>query len=602
MCGIAGLFNYKFPGDTLDARIKAVIQRILLSESLVYMEPRGKDSTGIALVWDDKQTAIVKQPVPVTDWARDDGQYDEDFTNPDDDLANFGWLMKTWMRGLPNTKITQALGHVRKRTVGSEYNMHNNHPIIIRPEDVDQGEIGDGKDLLVGIHNGGISNADELFKKHKYKRIGQVDSEVIFQHMYRYKDDITVENLSDTFRELKGVFATMAYNPQKPNIVGCMKEVRPLDGAYIPELGTLLLISERRFLNQALIDYDRWRVREAGNMFAIKDENQEDQILGTVGDLFPSLSCKWQNSISTGVFVLDLTQEVDDKTVVRDLVKVQTVTKAATSNKTNTTNTTDNRSVSSDDKKKPEKDEKKDIECRHKDADTVVSDLSVYDEEPEQASSDAESQEDIDNDEESKEINLDDEDNCPYPWEDRHAMALEALYDDDAAKNHRLLITQLNDLNMKDILGKFLIEVTDEDKAKAEFASYYDAIFPEGFCVGVEHGYNIATDELSAADQDNDDLEEELSTRIEELEAAVEAKEKAMCRMAEKIQEIEKDKQKVQKSLVLKGPVYRYLLRQHGVMDDSGKVDKPKFKILLEASHQDQVRVTQQQANKIQKA
>lgn len=602
MCGIVGQFTYNLINDSVDPIVKAITQRMLLSESLVHMEPRGKDSTGVALLWSDKQTAVLKQPVPVSDWARDDGMFGEDYENPDDKEAHFDWLMKIWMRGIPDVTVKQALGHVRKKTVGSEYNMHNNHPIIIRPNGVDQGSIGDGKDLLIGVHNGSIDNVETLFNKYDFNRIGQVDSEVIFQMMYKYKDDITKENLKETFDELNGVFATLAFNPQKPNIVGGMREIRPLDGAYIKQLGTVMLISERKYLDAALLSYDRWRVREAESVFSINDTKGNIQQVGKVKDVFPYLTCDWHTTFTAGVFVLDTDTEVDENTKVKDLVDIKYISKPVTNtrktyNNTHTGNTT---TYSNNRPAKPATPEPATAQAGTKDADTEVMDLSPYDEKLEQA--DAAAMEEV-----TVEAIIDEgdireilDDGCPYQWEERLNWAIDALYEADANGDNRLLICKLNELDMKEVLDKYLIEVTDEEKARAEFASFYDLVFPEGFALGVQHGYSLAADEYDATTAMDDDDNEKLTNRIEELERATQAKDKALKKLSDKLQEVEKQRCKAAEQISTMGPIYRYFLRKKGILHKTtNRPDKARLEKLYKKAQKSNEQFTKSVSNQI---
>jgi len=78
-----------------------------------------------------------------------------------------------------------AIIHTRYATLGSPKNNDNNHPIDVNG--------------VVGVHNGHITNHNELFKKvHEYKRKGQVDSESIFAYLrYGPKNRSLEQKLSD---------------------------------------------------------------------------------------------------------------------------------------------------------------------------------------------------------------------------------------------------------------------------------------------------------------------------------------------------------------------------------------------------------------------
>jgi len=306
-----------------------------------------------------------------------------------------------------------------------------------------------------------------------------------------------------------------------------------------------------------------------------------------------------------------LDTEVSATTKARDLIKVKTVTKAAVGHRTSVT---DNRSAAKSTVVPPPTTNTAStpspihtsgpipLESGNRDDATAFVDLSSYEQDIQEEEHEI-TEEDIEailNDD-GETVDVFD-DGCPYSWEERKEWATEALYDADAQGDNRLLITQLNELDMKDVLGKFLIEVTDEDKAKTEFASYYDAIFPEGFALGIQHGYSIASDEFEATTQDEDNREEELLNRVDELELAVKAKDKAMAKIAAKYQKIELRRKELLKQLSTIGPIYRYLIRKRGCMDESNRPDKQKIIDLLKEAQEDNKKAAEKIADKIGKA
>jgi len=132
MCGIAG---FSVPKDhRLDARV--------LSEALLkQIITRGYDATGMA--WTDKDGKVwyVKNDVPADEFV-------------DASLSQLDADAKT------------VILHTRWATKGSPTIEGNNHPIV-RPG-------------IVGVHNGVISNDDEVFRLLGAERYAQVDSEAAF--------------------------------------------------------------------------------------------------------------------------------------------------------------------------------------------------------------------------------------------------------------------------------------------------------------------------------------------------------------------------------------------------------------------------------------
>ncbi|HEC63674.1 MAG TPA: hypothetical protein ENI23_00105 [bacterium] len=299
MCGIAGAFTYKNAKTDIDNGLVEMINRQLISETLVHMLPRGKDATGVAVSYDDKEWMVLKQPVPAPQMFINDNNFQD--RKSQDVRACFQSFSHMWVKNAQTRKtaVRQILGHVRAGTKGSEINPDNNHPLLI----------GDmNKPDLIFVHNGGIKNDDELFTKHKFNRRGQVDSEIIGHLIASYKDDFSTDNLEKTFKELEGAFAVLAFNPNIPTKTACLKtSSRPMDILWIEELGTLFVVSEKEYLYEAISSYERWRIREGH----IK---------------FPYLFPKHKEHMTNGVFILDTEQEIPKDASPKDFIDVTFVT------------------------------------------------------------------------------------------------------------------------------------------------------------------------------------------------------------------------------------------------------------------------------------
>jgi len=144
MCGIAG-FSLS-PKERLDAR---ALSTALLTE----IQSRGRDATGAA--WTDraaKKVRVSKAPIPA-----------------------YAFTASRLARMEADT-LTAVL-HTRFATKGTPKNNGNNHPIMSPP--------------IVGVHNGIITNDDDLFTVIERDRKAQVDSEAAFALLAESEDDPT---------------------------------------------------------------------------------------------------------------------------------------------------------------------------------------------------------------------------------------------------------------------------------------------------------------------------------------------------------------------------------------------------------------------------
>jgi asparagine synthetase B (glutamine-hydrolysing) len=135
MCGIAGIKRYG-----TDPISVAEIEILICTNEI-----RGNHASGIALAQGDK-IVIHKMPVPAWSFIRDNST-------------------KAFLAEHLTEETETVLLHTRFATVGNPNKNQNNHPMF------------DGKVALV--HNGGIRNADFLFKEDKYPRFAETDSDIL---------------------------------------------------------------------------------------------------------------------------------------------------------------------------------------------------------------------------------------------------------------------------------------------------------------------------------------------------------------------------------------------------------------------------------------
>jgi len=155
MCGIAGFCLNK------DEHINAKRVSMALLNQIVS---RGEDATGAAWVQSDSANkkatiAVSKAPVPA-----------------------YGF--EQYLSKMP-IATKRAILHTRWATQGSPQNNLNNHPIV------------SGK--IVGVHNGVLSNDDNVFEYLREERQAQVDSEAAFALLNRTK-----YSPANVLRSLKG--------------------------------------------------------------------------------------------------------------------------------------------------------------------------------------------------------------------------------------------------------------------------------------------------------------------------------------------------------------------------------------------------------------
>jgi glucosamine 6-phosphate synthetase-like amidotransferase/phosphosugar isomerase protein len=199
MCGIAGY----------SLRRRAGVGRTLAAQALLAaIAERGADAVGYAYRSPgDAYATVVKQRSPAS-------QLLERVSVPD--------------------SATQALVHVRDYTKGHPSISANNHPVRHGP--------------VLGIHNGIITNDDELLAPHSCARAEPrmtVDSEAIFALAAHSRND------ARALEHLRGAMATAWFDEREPSMVFLARgSGRPLwlgqgrDGVFFASTETALEVVE----------------------------------------------------------------------------------------------------------------------------------------------------------------------------------------------------------------------------------------------------------------------------------------------------------------------------------------------------------------------
>lgn len=257
MCGLVGtgyLGKNTKTGDEKKAR--DVMSQFIMTELLVESISRGEHATGIGLISADQGYAFIK-----AGW---DAHKLLTYENPDCDLTR---LVSWWN----NHDVTFAMGHDRKRTVGPEWDNHNNHPIH--------------RENILMVHNGTIVNQTDVFKEIKDKVAppkGVVDSEAIASWLEANHNDseFTKESIQDMAKKMDGAFTIFAMNRLFPKQLLITRTGRTLSLCYHPKHNFLIAISEEKFLKPVFKSWNRHIVREGGIYLKLEESDFEIVSIG----------------------------------------------------------------------------------------------------------------------------------------------------------------------------------------------------------------------------------------------------------------------------------------------------------------------------------
>ena len=166
MCGIAGIYLK----DPAVVKAHAGLER-MVDELLLGCEKRGKQATGFVAVTGDNKATIDKADVTASEFILNRERLPQD------------------------SRI--ILLHTRFATKGSTDDHRNNHPVI--------------HGTCFTVHNGSVNNDDDLFEKHGFNRIAEVDSEIIPALMGKANFD--PKAVDDLFYEVEGPVASATIDP-----------------------------------------------------------------------------------------------------------------------------------------------------------------------------------------------------------------------------------------------------------------------------------------------------------------------------------------------------------------------------------------------------
>lgn len=232
MCGIAGIYLKK-PGCLSVKEIEDTVDWLFCG-----IEHRGTHASGIAVQDFNGITSLEKT-----------------------DMAAGKFIF--WRRDLMPDPRSIIL-HTRWATKGKPENLLNNHPIEYKN--------------IMAIHNGHISNDDELFKEEEMERIAEVDSEIIPALLHKY----TFDNPKEALEKFSGGFAISAFDSKSPGKLLLAKG--PSSPLVIWENDDLWIwASEEKAARDAIENAIGWETKTSefrnlqyGKYIMIEGENSEE--------------------------------------------------------------------------------------------------------------------------------------------------------------------------------------------------------------------------------------------------------------------------------------------------------------------------------------
>lgn len=244
MCGIVGVIQYK---SDVSREMRQRALRILFSEIMVKTEPRGRDATGLYQVHADGDWLMTKKGQKVSEWilsSREDENNEDPIVYKD--------VVDSWLEHPMELKT--VVGHCRAATVGSKGRDNNdNHPFAVQL---------DGKNAILGIHNGTLNNHETIFEKLPdfLPRHGSVDSESLFHFLYHLTNKGTKPVDGDMLKymgeRVEGAAAVIMVNTRFPDQVVTFRKDRPMEYYMIAPLNLLVIASEKSFVESAFEKYN----------------------------------------------------------------------------------------------------------------------------------------------------------------------------------------------------------------------------------------------------------------------------------------------------------------------------------------------------------
>lgn len=222
MCGLTGvIFGQKKRTKKDYKEIKQIF-----TSMFIFSEQRGHHASGLATLDTEGKTTLYKIPLPPTRMTTVSG-----FNRVLDTLSN---------------KTTLLIGHSRWKTVGTEFNNNNNQPLI--------------SGNILGTHNGTIQNASKLFKQYQFKRLAEVDSEILFRMADASLQDgvINTQTYKNYLSECQGNLSCVFASKTDPECVYLFKGDKPLFLYYNARLQVIIYSSNEKYILDSIEDSEGW--------------------------------------------------------------------------------------------------------------------------------------------------------------------------------------------------------------------------------------------------------------------------------------------------------------------------------------------------------
>ena len=218
MCGIYGVLvkpQAKVTWPTL--------QRLLASLALLSTS-RGKEASGAAFL-SGNSIYYTKEPISASKLLKS---------------ANYKKLLDLGKQEFfsQNVQPVAFMGHSRLVTNGSQYSHENNQPV--------------NSNGILAIHNGIVTNVDELWKNHKnLTKQTQLDTEILLALISDHikKSRQLEKSIRQTYSEMEGAASLALFFSELDKIV-LVTNTGSLYVIEAPEMGVLIFASEKYFLQK----------------------------------------------------------------------------------------------------------------------------------------------------------------------------------------------------------------------------------------------------------------------------------------------------------------------------------------------------------------
>lgn len=185
---------------------------------LSSLEYRGNDASGVCLQYPSGDIRLYKNHEPAWRFICSEGYQ--------------SWMDDRWKEGEPQTVIV----HTRKMTKGTYMNNDNNHPMF--------------KDKSAVVHNGFVSNDDQIFRELGVSRSAETDSDAIRAIIDKFGFTKNLLGANGHLSKMSGSVAAAILHPEFPGKLLLLRSNNPLYIATTPNM--LAFASDKQTATQTL--------------------------------------------------------------------------------------------------------------------------------------------------------------------------------------------------------------------------------------------------------------------------------------------------------------------------------------------------------------